>query len=63
MFGTPAKIFLGALLAASNTAALHYEKPPCGSDEKAVQIMGVVRNYCLSLASKDRQTILVTAKY
>eukprot|EP00567_Pseudictyota_dubia_P010436 CAMPEP_0197443184 /NCGR_PEP_ID=MMETSP1175-20131217/8998_1 /TAXON_ID=1003142 /ORGANISM="Triceratium dubium, Strain CCMP147" /LENGTH=140 /DNA_ID=CAMNT_0042973781 /DNA_START=17 /DNA_END=439 /DNA_ORIENTATION=+ len=42
------KVLLGALLAsnASVSSAVHYEKPPCGSDEKAVQLQGVDGVFC-----------------
>ena len=43
MIGKFTKALLAAVLAASNVAALHYEKPPCGPDEKAVQLMGIIR--------------------
>ena len=34
------------LLLVAMASALHYEKPPCGSDEKAVQLMGVDGVFC-----------------
>jgi hypothetical protein len=52
MFETATKILMGALLAVSSSA-IHYEKPPCGSDEKAVQIMGVDGIFCSPACSPD----------
>ena len=46
MIGKYTKVLLGALLAASPVSAVHYEKPPCGSDEKAVQLMGIDGVFC-----------------
>lgn len=46
MIGKYTKVLLGALLSASTASALHYEKPPCGSDEKAVQLMGIDGVFC-----------------
>ena len=52
MIGSTAKLLLGALLAAS-ASAVHYEKPPCGSDEKAVQLMGIDGVFCSPQCSPD----------
>ena len=45
-----------AVLAASNAFlafALHYEKPPCGPDEKAVQLMGIDGVFCSPQCTPD----------
>eukprot|EP00535_Pseudo-nitzschia_heimii_P000717 CAMPEP_0197183142 /NCGR_PEP_ID=MMETSP1423-20130617/7530_1 /TAXON_ID=476441 /ORGANISM="Pseudo-nitzschia heimii, Strain UNC1101" /LENGTH=141 /DNA_ID=CAMNT_0042633691 /DNA_START=48 /DNA_END=473 /DNA_ORIENTATION=- len=45
-----------ALLAASNAfaaSASHYEKPPCGPDEKAVQLMGIDGVFCSPQCQPD----------
>ena len=52
MIGSTAKVLLGALLAAS-ASAVHYEKPPCGSDEKAVQLMGIDGVFCSPQCNPD----------
>mmetsp|Transcript_246 Transcript_246/g.552 ORF Transcript_246/g.552 Transcript_246/m.552 type:complete len:137 (-) Transcript_246:265-675(-) len=56
MIGKSTKILLGALLAASNVAALHYEMPPCGEDEKAVQLMGIDGVFCSPQCDPDCPT-------
>lgn len=35
-----------AASAAATTDTTHYEKPPCMSDEKAVQVFGIDGSYC-----------------
>lgn len=56
MIGKFTKIVFGALLAASSVSAVHYEMPPCGSDEKAVQIMGIDGVFCSPTCSPDCPT-------
>jgi hypothetical protein len=59
MIGSTAKVLLAVLLAASNailSSAVHYEKPPCGSDEKAVQLMGIDGVFCSPQCSPDCPT-------
>lgn len=56
MIGKFTKILFGALFAASSVSAVHYEQPPCGSDEKAVQIMGVDGVFCSPMCSPDCPT-------
>lgn len=35
------------------TGCTHYEHPPCGSDEKAVQVMGVDGVFCSPMCTPD----------
>ena len=57
MIGKSQKSLLfGALFAASTavfSSAVHYEKPPCGSDEKAVQLMGIDGVFCSPQCDPD----------
>eukprot|EP00532_Pseudo-nitzschia_australis_P008850 CAMPEP_0168177286 /NCGR_PEP_ID=MMETSP0139_2-20121125/8355_1 /TAXON_ID=44445 /ORGANISM="Pseudo-nitzschia australis, Strain 10249 10 AB" /LENGTH=143 /DNA_ID=CAMNT_0008096291 /DNA_START=119 /DNA_END=550 /DNA_ORIENTATION=- len=39
-------VFTLAVATKASVSAVHYEEPPCGSDEKAVQIMGIDGVFC-----------------
>eukprot|EP00534_Pseudo-nitzschia_fraudulenta_P002059 CAMPEP_0201121822 /NCGR_PEP_ID=MMETSP0850-20130426/5616_1 /ASSEMBLY_ACC=CAM_ASM_000622 /TAXON_ID=183588 /ORGANISM="Pseudo-nitzschia fraudulenta, Strain WWA7" /LENGTH=136 /DNA_ID=CAMNT_0047388377 /DNA_START=75 /DNA_END=485 /DNA_ORIENTATION=- len=37
----------------TSISALHYERPPCGSDERAVQLMGIEGVFCSPECNPD----------
>lgn len=51
MIGKATVVMVALLAAASN--ALHYEKPPCGEDEKAVELMGIDGVFCSPACNPD----------
>mmetsp|Transcript_627 Transcript_627/g.1486 ORF Transcript_627/g.1486 Transcript_627/m.1486 type:complete len:153 (-) Transcript_627:230-688(-) len=53
------KAYFALLLIAAtkvSVSALHYEQPPCASDEKAIQVMGIDGDFCSPQCSPDCPT-------
>ena len=51
MIGKHTALLLTLLVSA--VFALHYEKPPCGPDEKAVQLVGINGVFCSPECTPD----------